>query len=99
MQLALTAMLIVPAPPEAGKACPPGLTAKVQPELTERMNGRVAVAEAASVTRIVKLKAPLLVGMPLITPAALSVRPGGKVPDANDQLYGCVPPVAFSVCK
>ena len=53
-----------------------------------------------SVTMAVKLYVPVAVGVPEITPvAALSNRPGGKEPEAIDQLYGGVPPLAASVCE
>ena len=39
-----------------------------------------AVAPALSMTCIEKLYAPVLLGVPLITPAALTVKPGGSVP-------------------
>jgi hypothetical protein len=34
------------------------------------------------------------VGVPVICPVAERLSPGGKVPAANDQVYGCTPPVA-----
>jgi len=71
----------------------------VRPEAITRAKLWVAVAEELSVTRTVKLKVPALVGMPLIIPPLLNVRPGGKPPDASDQLYGCTPPLALSVCE
>jgi hypothetical protein len=41
---------------------------------------------------------PTPVGVPLITPAELSVRPAGKLlPVARVQVYGAVPPVAVNV--
>ena len=52
---------------------------------------------AASVTFAVKSNAPLVVGVPEIAPAPDSVKPGGTVPLATDQVYGVVPPVADSV--
>ena len=41
----------------------------------------------------------MFVGVPLNTPSLLILIPGGKVPDANDQRYGGVPPEAVSVAK
>ena len=59
----------------------------------------MAVAEEASVTRTVILETPVVLGVPVIAPAAESVSPPGSVPDAIDQVYGAVPPVATSVCE
>ena len=53
---------------------------------------------AASVTFAVKSKGPAVAGVPEIVPAPDIVKPGGKMPDATDQVYGGVPPVAESVC-
>jgi hypothetical protein len=51
-----------------------------------------------SVTRAVKLKVPLVVGVPEMRPVPLlSVNPGGSEPLAIDHAYGLVPPVAASV--
>ena len=47
-----------------------------------KVNGRVVTAT---------------VGVPLTSPVLVSVRPAGRVPSANDQLYGAVPPVAARV--
>ncbi len=56
------------------------------------------VGVALSATCTVKLNVPAVVGVPLMTPAVDNVRPAGKVlPDARDQLYGDVPPVAANV--
>ena len=47
----------------------------------------LAVAEALSVTRMVKLKVPELIGVPPIAPVeALSDRPGGSEPAVIAQL-------------
>jgi hypothetical protein len=37
-----------------------------------------------------------VVGLPEITPALLSVTPGGNVPETNEYLNGAVPPVTTS---
>ena len=50
-----------------------------------------------SVACTVKLDWPALVGVPLIVPALLKLRPAGNAPDAIVQEYGIVPPVAVSV--
>ncbi len=49
-----------------------------------------------SVTLTVKLKVPVLVGVPEIVPPELSVRPVGRVPDTL-HVSGRTPPVAVSV--
>ena len=61
---------------------------------------RVAVAlcagELLSVTFTVNEDVPAVVGVPLICPELLSVKPVGKEPELSDQLYGVVPPLAAS---
>ncbi len=50
------------------------------------------------VTLILKLNVFATVGVPLISPVLLlRLKPGGKLPDVMDQLYGVVPPVACRV--
>jgi hypothetical protein len=45
----------------------------------------------------VKLKIPLAVGIPEITPVAVAnVRPAGRVPAVMDQMWDDVPPLAAS---
>lgn len=57
-----------------------------------------AVPPVESVTLIVNEKEPAVVGVPVIAPVvALRVRPGGSEPDATENLYGKVPPVAMTV--
>src|SRR5215470_9981644 len=54
----------------------------------------------ASCTRTVNAKAPVIVGVPEIRPVAGSrLRPGGKLPDDTDQVYGESPPVALSAAE
>jgi hypothetical protein len=54
------------------------------------------VAESVAVT--VKAEVPEVVGTPLICPvAAFKVRPAGKTPTVTLQVYGGVPPLAWSV--
>jgi hypothetical protein len=67
--------------------------------LTE--NGLVASCtdEEESVTCTVKLDWPALVGVPLIVPPLLKLRPAGKVPDAIVHEYGVLPPVAVIVLE
>ena len=52
--------------------------------------------ELESVTFTVNEELPAVVGVPLICPELLSVRPAGKLPELSDQLYGVVPPLAAS---
>jgi len=52
-----------------------------------RVNTADAVACLLSVTWIVKVEVPAVVGVPLITPVvAFNVRTGGKVPVVTDQV-------------
>lgn len=58
----------------------------------------LAEREALSVTLTVKPDIPAAVGVPeIVLPERLS--PAGSDPLATDQVYGGVPPVAFSVCE
>ena len=54
----------------------------------------LCAGEEESVTRTVREKLPLCVGVPEIAPAAESVNPGGSVPEARLHIYGVVPPAA-----
>ena len=56
----------------------------------------VVTAKAASVTWAVKLKLPEVVGVPLKTPALLSVKPAGAAPALTVQVFVPVPPVALN---
>ena len=67
--------------------------------MTVRERLCVAVLPLVSVTLTVKEDEPLVVGVPLMTPAVLSERPAGKVPLLRLQVYGEVPPVAASVAE
>ena len=67
--------------------------------MTVRERLCVAVLPLASVTFTVKEDEPLVVGVPLMTPAVLSERPAGKVPLLRLHVYGEVPPVAASVAE
>jgi hypothetical protein len=54
--------------------------------------------ELESATPKVKVKAPLTVGVPEISPVVLvTARPGGNWPEETLQAYGNVPPAAWSV--
>jgi hypothetical protein len=52
-----------------------------------------------SITFTVNDDVPAAVGVPLICPAPLSVKPFGKAPELSDQLYGVFPPVAVTVAE
>jgi hypothetical protein len=54
------------------------------------------VGEEESVTWTVKLDWPALVGVPLIVPPLLKLRPAGNEPDVTVHEYGAVPPEAVS---
>jgi hypothetical protein len=54
-------------------------------------------AAPLSVTRIVKLNEPLAVGIPFNVPLDERFRPAGRDPEANDHVYGDVPPLAVNV--
>src|SRR5579863_3335805 len=57
----------------------------------------LAVSPFASFTATVKVLAPVPVGVPLMAPELLfKLSPAGKDPEAIDQVYGVVPPVAAS---
>ena len=60
---------------------------------------RVLVSELLSVTRTVILAVPAVVGVPLICPAVVRLNPEGRVPAANVQVYGPVPPTEVNVAE
>jgi hypothetical protein len=66
--------------------------------IIERICESVRGTLALSVTLMVKVEVPLVVGVPLITPVVgASVSPGGSAdPDFRDHVYGAVPPLAIS---
>jgi hypothetical protein len=59
-------------------------------------SARVALRNAASLTRTVKFAVPGIVGVPLIAPFAASAKPEGSDPPTTFHVYGVVPPFA---CK
>ena len=67
--------------------------------LTVRLSALVADADPLSVTFTVKLNVPATPAVPDIVPPAFKLTPAGKLPDAMDQEYGGVPPVAESPCE
>ena len=50
-----------------------------------------------SVARIVKVKAPSVVGVPERTPAVVRVSPVGSAPLITVKVYGLLPPLAVMV--
>jgi hypothetical protein len=64
-------------------------------------NGLVAfcTGKEESVTWTVKLDWPALLGIPLIVPSLLRLRPAGNVPDTSVHEYGVVPPEAVSIVE
>jgi len=58
----------------------------------------VADTDALSVTRIVKVDDPTVVGVPDMTPST-RLSPAGSDPVANEQVYGGDPPDALSPCE
>ena len=66
--------------------------------LMVRLRFAVAVAGGVceSLTCTVKLWVPWLVGVPVMAPEELRVRPAGKLPEVIDQVYGGTPPEAAS---
>ena len=67
--------------------------------LTLTDSAAVAVADALSVTRTVKLLDPAAVGVPASVPPAAILNPAGSEPLARAQVYGGDPPVAPSDCE
>ena len=53
---------------------------------TTMLRAMVPVSVLASVTRAVKLYVPATFGVPLMTPAAFMLRPGGRAPAVIDQV-------------
>jgi len=59
----------------------------------------ISVLPLASVTCVLNVYVPAVVGLPESTPVLLSVSPGGSVPEANAYLYGPVPPLADIIAE
>ena len=81
-------------------AVPPGRVVvvifKMSPIVIE--SGRVVLAPTLSVTRIVKLTVPAVVGVPLMAPVlAFRLKPAGSVAAETDQVIVPVPPDATNV--
>jgi hypothetical protein len=58
-----------------------------------------AVGVCESVTCTLNVVVPKTVGVPLITPPALILKPGGNVPEARVHVNGCFPPPAVKVAE
>ena len=58
-----------------------------------------AAGVVVSRTLTTKAKVPAVEGVPEMVPAMLRLSPVGREPEAIDQLYGVVPPVAAKVCE
>ena len=67
--------------------------------LMTMVSDAVAVCDALSAARTVKVLDPAAVGVPEIVPAVERVSPAGRVPLASVQVYGGVPPDAASACE
>ena len=52
-----------------------------------------------SVTWTVKVKLPLLEGVPLTVPVWLKLTPTGRPPAVRAHVYGGVPPEAVRICE
>ena len=63
-------------------------------EATVMLNALVTVCDAESLSRTVKLYEPAVVGVPLIAPLVLNVRPGGSDPLASRPAVGKCPTTA-----
>ena len=67
-------------------------------EFTTIVSACSSKTPVVSVTRTVKAKLPVAVGVPLITPdVVFKTRPAGRAPVTIDQVNGVVPPVVVSV--
>jgi hypothetical protein len=62
-------------------------------------NAFCAEPDAESLTWIVKLNAPAVCGVPLISPDVLSESPPGNDPATTLHEYGAVPPEALRACE
>src|SRR5205809_1055955 len=75
----------------------PADTVPPDPEGTTICRALLLFAELLSTTCTVKLNVPATVGVPLMTPPELIVKPLGNDPDASDKTKDPVPPVAETV--
>ena len=58
----------------------------------------VCTGDSLSLTETLNVAEELDVGVPEMTPDVEIDKPAGNWPEASDQLYGAVPPVACTVC-
>jgi hypothetical protein len=87
-----------PTPPIAGNAFPEELRTNVHPVVPTCSVYKLATAvPVASVTEILKVCVPSVVGVPVNRPAALNDNPDGSEFGIADHVYGGVPPVAATV--
>lgn len=94
--LTMTASGLANSAPALADCVPPELTAiKATVEFTERIKLTSAVNEFSSVTLMVTILDPEMVGAPEMMPVAEAMdKPLGK--PVADQLYGAAPPVAVT---
>jgi hypothetical protein len=64
-----------------------------------RLADAVSAGLVESTTWTVNVDVPDAVGVPVIAPPELSVRPVGNAPAVTDQVYGNVPPVAANFAE
>src|ERR1039458_4933688 len=57
------------------------------------VKGQVPVATTPFLSVTLRVKLPAAVGVPVMEPSALSVKPAGSAPVAMAKVYGAVPPV------
>ena len=89
-------MLACPAGSEDVVICT-GVTEAVMAML--RLAVALCAGELESVTLTANEEVPAVVGVPLICPELLKVRPAGREPELSDQLYGVIPPLAASAAE
>ena len=56
----------------------------------------LSTRELESLTLTVNDEVPVVLGVPLIWPGPLRLKPAGKDPELTNQVYGAVPPVTPS---
>ena len=62
--------------------------------LMVRLKSLVENALSLPVTLTVKVAVPVALGVPVMAPAVLRLKPLGRLPDEIIQVYGVVPPLA-----
>jgi hypothetical protein len=86
-------IVTAPLPPVAPKLAAPGPMLNRHPlaGTTVTVYSRIPVQPFAAIARTVNVKVPDAVGVPLIAPAADSIRPAGKAPAATVNVTGPKP--------